>query len=145
MDVIVDIDGTLADCKHRLPHIQKRPKDWDAFFAAVAEDVGIWPVIDMVEALHRNRHRVVFCTGRPASTRDATVRWLGRHFSFPLLWLYTRRDGDHRDDDIVKREMLELIRSDGFNPVLAIEDRARVVKMWRDEGLICAQVASGDF
>jgi hypothetical protein len=33
MDILVDIDGTLADCTHRLHHIQKQPKDWDAFFA----------------------------------------------------------------------------------------------------------------
>lgn len=35
---IFDIDGTIADLSHRLPHIQKEPKDWDAFFGCVADD-----------------------------------------------------------------------------------------------------------
>lgn len=29
---VFDIDGVLADVRHRLPHVQGRPKDWDAFF-----------------------------------------------------------------------------------------------------------------
>ena len=34
MDVVVDLDGTLADCTHRLHHIRgRRRKNWDAFFA----------------------------------------------------------------------------------------------------------------
>ena len=31
MDVIFDIDGTLVNIEHRLPHIMKKPKDWDTF------------------------------------------------------------------------------------------------------------------
>src|SRR5664280_1362634 len=35
---VFDIDGVLADVRHRLPHVQSRPKDWDAFFAAIGKD-----------------------------------------------------------------------------------------------------------
>jgi len=56
-----------------------------------------------------------------------------------------RADSDRRSDDIVKRELLARIRGDGFDPQLAIDDRKRVVDMWRSEGLICAQVAEGEF
>jgi hypothetical protein len=45
----------------------------------------------------------------------------------------------------VKRELLARIRSDGFDPAVAIDDRQRVVQMWRREGLVCAQVAEGNF
>jgi len=45
----------------------------------------------------------------------------------------------------VKREMLDRIRADGYNPIMAFEDRSRVVKMWREAGIPCAQVAEGDF
>ncbi len=43
LDVIavVDIDGVLADATHRQHHLEGRPKDWDAFFAAVGEDPPI--------------------------------------------------------------------------------------------------------
>jgi hypothetical protein len=56
-----------------------------------------------------------------------------------------RADRDRRADDVVKRELLARMRADAFEPQLAIDDRRRVVEMWRAEGLICAQVAEGDF
>ena len=31
--VIFDIDGTLADSKHRLKYIEQQPKQWDRFFS----------------------------------------------------------------------------------------------------------------
>lgn len=146
MDIIVDIDGTLADCTHRLHHIQKQPKDWDAFFAATAGDTPILPVLEIVDGLARMEHRIIFCSGRPERTREATEKWLFLMLDYASIdRLYMRPDDNHSDDDTLKRWLLEKIRADGFNPVLAIEDRKRVVEMWRSEGLICAQVAEGDF
>lgn len=98
MDIIVDIDGTLADCTHRLHHIQKRPKDWDAFFAATADDRPIMPVVVMVSCLRVNpANRLIYCSGRPERTRAATVDWLRRH-CLSTAPLYMRADGDHQDD-----------------------------------------------
>ena len=31
---VFDLDGTLADVRHRLHHIEGRRRDWDAFFSA---------------------------------------------------------------------------------------------------------------
>jgi hypothetical protein len=56
-----------------------------------------------------------------------------------------RKQWDRRDDDIVKFELLEQIYEAGYEPVLVLEDRNRVVKMWRAAGLRCLQVADGDF
>ena len=145
MDVIVAIDGTLADCAHRLPHIQKRPKDWDAFFAAAPADPPIAPIVEVVRAMARAGHRIFFCTGRPAEYGAPTQQWLRDVLGWWPDPLFIRAAGDRRDDQIVKRELLAEIRALGYDPVLAIEDRSRVVKMWREEGLLCAQVAEGDF
>ena len=35
---VFDIDGVLADVRHRLHHVTARPKDWDAFFGAAPDD-----------------------------------------------------------------------------------------------------------
>lgn len=78
MDIICDIDGTLADCTHRLHHIQKTPRDWDAFFAATADDKPIMPIVVTVSCLNLS-HRLIYCSGRPEKTRQATVDWLRRH------------------------------------------------------------------
>jgi hypothetical protein len=149
MDIIVDIDGTLADCTHRLHHIQKQPKDWDAFFAGCREDRPIEAVAAIVTAFWRGAqsNNVIFCSGRPEKSRSETRVWLVNHIGgwTAARPLYLRPDNDHRDDDILKRELLGKIRADGYRPVLAIEDRSRVVRMFREEGLICAQVAEGEF
>ena len=36
--VVVDLDGVLADVRHRVHHVERRPKDWAAFFAAATDD-----------------------------------------------------------------------------------------------------------
>ncbi len=35
---VFDVDGVLADVRHRLRHVERRPKDWDAFFSAAVDD-----------------------------------------------------------------------------------------------------------
>lgn len=145
MDIIVDIDGTLADLSHRLHFIaDPKKKDWDGFFAAAVDDKPIGPVVDMVLGLSQSC-RLVIVTGRPEWTRNATQVWLRDHAGLNGYPLYMRATEDRRDDSIVKLEILKQIRADGYRPELAIDDRKRVVAMWRKAGITCAQVADGDY
>jgi hypothetical protein len=57
---------------------------------------------------------------------------------------YIRKDGDSRRDSVVKREYLQDIVKK-YNPKLSVDDRDQVVKMWRDNGVECWQVANGNF
>lgn len=141
---IFDIDGTLADLSHRLHHIQKQPKDWHAFFACVADDAPIAHVIVLAMDLAASGAEIVYVSGRSDECRGETVKWLERHGA-PYGRLYMRKEGDHRDDDIVKAELLVELRAGGFVPIMAFDDRSRVVKAWRNNGVPCAQVADGDF
>ena len=63
----------------------------------------------------------------------------------PDMPLYMRADGDFRSDDIIKAELLAKVRADGYEPIMAFDDRNQVVRMWRANGVPCAQVAEGDF
>ena len=49
---VFDLDGTLADTRHRLHHLERRPADWDAFFAAARDDP---PLPDRPRAAARER------------------------------------------------------------------------------------------
>lgn len=140
---IIDIDGTLADCRHRLHHVlpgQKR--DWDAFFAAMDEDGLIDPVASVVRSL-ADRYKIVLCSGRPENYRDVTEAWLDRN-SVPRDALYMRPAGDTRADHIVKGQILDGIKADGFDPFVVIDDRQSVVDMWRERGLVCLQAAPSE-
>jgi len=141
---IFDIDGTLADLDHRLHHIQKAPKDWAAFFSEVGGDTPIEHVCQLALDLHAGGSVIVYVSGRSDECRDTTADWLDR-VGLPRGHLFMRKSGDHRDDDILKAEILRELLALGYSPIMAFDDRNRVVKQWRDNGVPCAQVADGDF
>ncbi len=140
--VIFDIDGTLADVSERIQHLKKKPKNWEAFFEGMAQDKAIRSMVRLCNILHASGIRIVLCSGRYEQHRVETVKWLtqqGVHYHDLLL----RKDKDHRSDTIVKREMLAMI--DQSKILFVVEDRSRVVEMWRSEGLVCLQCAPGEF
>jgi phosphoglycolate phosphatase-like HAD superfamily hydrolase len=101
---VFDIDGVLADVRHRLHHLQARPQRWEAFFLAADRD----PLLD--EGASRLRaaqaeHEVVYLTGRPERNRRLTRSWLARH-GLPTGPLHMRPDHDHRPARWVKRNTL---------------------------------------
>ena len=138
---VFDLDGTLADPSHRLHYIQRRPKDWRSFYASVSQDAPIEHMCRLAVALS---HRpIVFVSGRSDECREATEAWLDLHLFRRTL--YMRKEGDHREDSIVKMELLAAMRADGLEPIMVFDDRTRVVNAWREAGVPCAQVAPGDF
>lgn len=146
--VIFDIDGTLADCTHRrhlVDHVHYEatmPKNWPEFKRLATFDPVIEPVLRVLRALWQNNH-VVLCTGRDDEQREQTREWLSKN-RVPYSALYMRANKDYRDDAIVKRELLTQIR-EMYDPWLVVDDRQRVVDMWRQEGLVCLQCAPGNF
>jgi hypothetical protein len=121
---VLDIDGVLADVRHRLHHLQRRPKDWVAFFDAAPDD----PVLD--EGLNLARelaaaHEVLYLTGRPERCRRDTLAWLSSH-GFPDGQLLMRDDRDRRPARFTKVERLRALQAE--RPVaLLVDDDDRVV------------------
>lgn len=140
---IFDIDGTIANGSHRLHYIQKTPKDWSGYFAACDKDEPVFHIINLARACSAQAS-VIYVSGRSDECADLTRAWLRAHH-LPSGTLYMRKAGDHRDDSILKIELLNQIRTDGFRPIMAFDDRDRVVAAWRAAGIPCAQVAPGDF
>jgi FMN phosphatase YigB (HAD superfamily) len=148
---IFDLDGTLADCQHRVPILAEKQDNnrWRRFYAACDKDEPILAVISTMERLRRFADVWIF-SGRSEEVRDKTVAWLTEHTSFTEHDLETalvmRQEGDHRADDIVKREWLDgMLHDDRQRLVAVFEDRNRVVTMWREAGIPCFQVAPGEF
>ena len=144
--IIIDIDGTISDCEHRRHHVTGETKDWKSFFNhdLVMQDRLIEPVAKLINILCEH-YTPVYVTGRSERDREITEKWLAKH-DMPRASLWMRKLEDHRDDFVVKREILNLcIRANGLNPIFAIDDRNSVVAMWREEGITCLQVAEGNF
>lgn len=152
MDVIFDIDGTIADNTKRLHHIEGKKKDWDSFYGTVENDDVIGPVVQVLRRFACTyTDRIVLCTGRPERSREGTMKWWNEGnlyrsgiYTKPSA-LYMRADSDYRPDVVVKRELYQRMLDDGYSPELVFEDRTRCVDMWRELGLTCLQVAEGDY
>ncbi len=142
--LVCDIDGTVADLSHRRQWVATKPKNWKAFETTMHLDEPMSRVISLVQSLHNLGTQVIYCSGRGEQNRDVTQKWLDDN-ELPQGPLYMRKAKDYRSDDIVKRELLDEMRWDGYEPDLVLDDRDRVVAMWRDEGIETIQVAKGDF
>src|SRR5687768_17058828 len=84
MDVIVDIDGTLAEISHRRHYVASKPKNWKAFNASMHLDEPNTPVIEVVRALwtlplvdeYGPETRILLASGRGEEFRGVTEDWL---------------------------------------------------------------------
>lgn len=141
--VLVDLDGTLSDATGRQHHLERRPKDWDSFFAACGDDPLIDQIARLVELLDRDL-LVVLLTARPTKTREATLAWLERH---AVRWdlLVMREPGDYGPSHEAKREAVRALRGVGFDLRLAVDDDPRNASMFRTEGIPCLELESGSY
>lgn len=128
---VLDIDGVLADVSHRLGHVQRRPKDWDAFFAAMADDPVLEQGRDLARQLARD-HAIVYLTGRPHRYAAVTRAWLDRH-DLPAGHLMERRDGDRRPARVAKPAMLAELAGHVHIHVV-VDDDEDVCEAYRQAG-----------
>jgi FMN phosphatase YigB (HAD superfamily) len=137
--VLVDMDGTLADSRHREQFIHGRSKNWPAFFAAMDADEPNVAIADWVRDLAQ-RYEIVIVTGRPQQYLPNTLAWLGK-YRIPSSQILMRRSGDRRPDYVVKEEMLAAL--DPSQIAFVIDDRPSVCEMWERRGLRCHRVVLG--
>ena len=134
MFVLVDIDGTLAI------RTSREPFEW----SLLDTDKVNPPVVEVVRALKISGHDIVFVTGRHEELRRATELWLLQHVAIPGE-LIMRPQSDSRPDDVIKEELIRARFQDFSEILLVIDDRKRVVDMWRQRlGLTCLQDADGE-
>lgn len=137
--VICDIDGTLALMNGRGPY------EWHR----VGEDSVNEPVRDVLDALvfqpiRAYRRHVILLSGRDGSCQAETIDWLVRN-NVTYEELHMRAPGDNRPDDIVKAELFDKHIRHRYNVRLVLDDRDRVVALWRRMGLPTWQVNYGNF
>jgi len=146
MHVIFDLDGTLANIEHRV-HLVRGPKvSWPEFYRACDKDLPIVPVCETLRVFAASAdHHVEIWSGRSDEVKALTEAWLNRH-ALPYRRLRMRPARDSRHDATVKSEWLdEYLIEHGKLPDVVFDDRQHVVDMWRKRGVLCAQVAAGDF
>lgn len=144
--IIFDLDGTLANCEHRKHLIESKPPDWDAFYLACGGDTvneAVACVYYSMQCDYDMGYRIEVWSGRGEIARKLTEKWLRKH-SFDGIWeLRMRPIGDTTPDEVLKKRWLDEVGKE--NVLMVFDDRSKVVKMWRENGVPCFQVAEGDF
>ena len=148
--IIFDLDGTLADCGHRLHFVENpysidgespdcncsepnrefscpfddwsawRP-DWKAFYEACDKDKPISPTCELYSHYFCAGHEIEIWSGRCESTRNKTIDWILENV---LTWIYPKEYEQPIEDIILK------MRPIGDNtPDYQLKER------WLDEAL----------
>jgi len=141
---IFDLDGTICNNSHRQHYVQGEKKDWDAFSDACGLDTPHIHILELAQVLARS-YMLIFLTGRSIRAQALTEDWLRQYGLWSGPRLFMRAEGDYRPDDVIKSELMDRILAEGYEVIMAFDDRTSVVKMWRARGIPCAQVADGDF
>lgn len=133
--IICDIDGTLAHMKDRSAY------DWKAVGNDTKDDL----IHNLVAIARTNMlSDLILVSGRDEVCRPETEAWLKEH-GITYHGLFMRPQGDKRKYNVVKEEIYQNHIAGHYNVRFVLDDRDQVVRMWRDLGLVCFQVADGDF
>ncbi len=144
--VLCDLDGTLCDITHRLKYAKGEDKDWGKFFAGIPDDLLRTETLDKIIAYEEAGHEIIFVSARPENYRDLTEAWLEKMLKGYVIHktLIMRRANDKRDDTEVKQQIFDTYFKDKYPVEVVIDDRPKVIRMWRANGLEVIDVGSGE-
>tara|TARA_Y100000385_G_scaffold219949_1_gene229476 strand:+ start:334 stop:744 length:411 start_codon:yes stop_codon:yes gene_type:complete len=132
--IICDLDKTLALFK-RDPF-----KTEDCL-----SDIVNVPIKNIVNFFNNNNYDIIIVSGRHEKFKDITLKWLKVN-KINYTEIFLRENKDYRSDDIVKKEIYLNKIKNAWVVEFVLDDRDKVVKMWRNElNLTCLQVNYGDF
>ena len=158
--IIFDLDGTLANCDHRRWYVdpKKDPNaefvfdklsknklsgkyyfkgteskwhpNWKGFYEACDQDTPIEPVCKLFDDLAID-NEIEIWSGRCESVREKTYTWLYNNIPFSGQTLRMRPIGSSTPDNILKEMWLKDAIERRINIDYVIDDRPKVVRMWR--------------
>lgn len=139
--VIFDLDGTIADGRHRLHLLPTKDlhltESWSEFNRASVDDGVFDGTLKVMNACYDANMIVIILTGRSDEVREETKQWLhdvGAKYDV----LEMRKHTDNRKDTIIKEEYLRAI---GLDRIAACwDDSPNVINHFRAMGLQVYQV-----
>ena len=147
--IIFDLDGTLAiiDKRRELSRKPNGKLDFKILHdpSNIHLDKPNMPVVKMAQLFAEDGFVIVIFSGRSDKTKFTTKSWLSNNrVPFHKLVMRPHKTMNFVPDEVLKKDMLDkhLDINDIF---MVVDDRQKVVDMWRSLGLICVQVAEGNF
>lgn len=143
--IIVDLDGTLALNKHRQHYLKGSKKDWVKYFEASSKDKPNTTIIRLVNLLKASGYSIHIFSARADIVEQETIKWLNKYnVKFDHITM-REMDSYTPDEELKKKWLLESYPNYLDDVEFILDDRDKVVSMWRQLGLTCLQVADGNF
>lgn len=144
--IICDLDGTLCNVDHRRHFLDETPPDWKSFNeSCVTDKMNRWCAI-LLQRMRGGFYpcQILLVSGRDEEYRPHTEEWL-EQFDIWHNGLFMRKVGDDRPDEVIKEEIYRTHIQPHYDVLFVVDDRKKVVDMWRRIGLVCLQCAEGNF
>lgn len=141
--VVVDLDGTVADNKHRTRYLPKGKLDWAILLDPdrIKDDAFVEECRPFLEGLGKRGIKLVFLSGRVAEQRNATERWLQSHGLEHDELILRGPNQRFAKDAVFKRTRLVSLQR-RFKIVLFIDNELAVVEMARELDLPAVHLQS---
>lgn len=145
--IIVDLEGTLTDCSHRIHHWKSKNYDlWNSLFSS---DTLNNKMLDIMCKEMAAGKKIIICTAKSEKYAGAVHDWLHTHYCskngatilFIMDSIYFREIGDIRISVTVKEEMLQKIMKK-YIVTHAYDDRPENCEMYRKNGIKTVQVTT---
>jgi hypothetical protein len=128
--VVFDLDGTIADNRHREYLIEGEDKQWREYLERCKSDSLVEKTFRKMRELS-DEYELVILTCRSDEVKEETVDWLENHgVPYDSLIMLPEGKWSIRDSDFKRGKLKEL-----GNPVMAFDDKESNCKMFYEEGL----------
>ena len=135
--IIVDLDGTLCNTKHRNHILETNPGNWDKFNEGIPFDIPNPWCMEIVENFAKEGYHILFVTGRNSNTHDATEQWLRTYLNPTVQWdLHMRPDHNYIADTIIKTNIYFTKILPFYDVVFCVDDKRSICDLWRSLGLV---------
>jgi hypothetical protein len=135
--IICDIDGTLSHM------VDRGPFDWHSVGSDKLDDTVAW-ILWMIDNHPIDDIITILVSGRDGVCKQETKDWL-KQWNIHYDYLFMRPDHNNEKDTIIKKRIYDDNIRGKFEILFVLDDRDQVVRMWREQGLKCLQVAEGKF
>lgn len=131
--IMVDVEGTLSNCDHRIHHLENKNYDkWNELFI---NDTPNIKNIKMVENWYKDNKTIIISTAKPYKYLREVKQWIKQNCSFvPSRFLF--RYITCLTSPEVKQEHIHMLRNIGFKINSAIDDRDDILEMYRKNNIL---------
>lgn len=137
--VIFDLDGVLADVRHRIHYVDPKVSkklNWDIFFEECVNDIPNKDMIKLLKVFVEKGYRIYILSGRSTAVKKETLEWFD-YYNIPFDFMFLRPIKNYEMDYKLKKKWIEeIIGLEGkYKVFMVFDDNEENIEMFRNAGI----------